>query len=209
MRRGGVVDGGDEGSCPRSDKPASLCGGRVARPTQRPATRPSNSTSPARPGGGREATSGCGSAQSAERAERIVSEYYEVPRGSDGSADPVRAGIESGARRILADDGALPPAFFDLSTGVAGGIVQRLTQYEIRMATVVPDVSAHSGPFQDFAREANHGRWFRFFPDRGQALAWLLAEQADGRARAGHGSCGGAGSPDPGTPLSPTQIIAP
>jgi hypothetical protein len=103
-----------------------------------------------------------------------VSEYYEVPRGGDG-ADPVRACIENGSPRMLADDGALPPAFFDLSTGMAGDIVQRLTLYEIRMAAVVPDVSAHSGPFQDFAREANRGRWFRFFPDRAQALAWLLA----------------------------------
>ncbi|HEX6036672.1 DUF4180 domain-containing protein [Longimicrobium sp.] len=103
-----------------------------------------------------------------------MSETYEVPRGADG--DPVRAAVENGARSILADDGALPPAFFDLSTGVAGSIVQRLTQYELRMATVVPDVSAHSGPFQDFAREANHGRHFRFFPDRDQAVAWLAAE---------------------------------
>jgi hypothetical protein len=110
----------------------------------------------------------------------IVSEYYEAPRGADGSADPVRACIENGARRMLAEHGALPPAFFDLSTGVAGDLVQRLTMYEIRMAAVVPDVSAHSGPFQDFAREANHGRWFRFFPHRGQAVAWLTAEPADG-----------------------------
>lgn len=103
-----------------------------------------------------------------------MSEYYEVPRGLD--ADPVRACIENGDRLMLADDGALPPAFFDLSTGMAGDIVQRLTLYEIRMAAVVPDASAHSGPFQDFAREASRGRWFRFFPDRARALAWLLAE---------------------------------
>ena len=104
-----------------------------------------------------------------------MSEYHEVPRGGDGSVDPVRACIESGLGRMLADDGALPPAFFDLSTGMAGDIAQRLTLYEIRMAAVVPDASVHSRPFQDFAREAGRGRWFRFFPDREQALAWLQA----------------------------------
>lgn len=107
-------------------------------------------------------------------SEIAASKYYEVPRGSD--ADPVRACIESGAGGILADDGALPPAFFDLSSGMAGDVVQRLTLYEIRMAIVVPDASVHSGAFQDFAREANRGRWFRFFPDRARALAWLTAE---------------------------------
>ena len=101
--------------------------------------------------------------------------WLELPRTA--ATDPVTACIESGARALLADDGALPPAFFDLSTGVAGAMVQRLTQYEIRMAAVVPDPSVHSGPFQDFAREANARRSaFRFFPDRASAVAWLEAE---------------------------------
>lgn len=109
-----------------------------------------------------------------------MNEFYEVPAGADERFDPVRAAIERGARGVLADDGVLPPAFFDLSTGMAGSIVQRLTMYGIRMAVVVPDAAARSGPFQDFAREANAGRQFRFFPDRAQALAWLAAEPADG-----------------------------
>jgi PadR family transcriptional regulator AphA len=99
-----------------------------------------------------------------------------MPPGTAGDFDPVRAAIESGERRLLIDDHAIPPEFFDLSTGVAGSIVQRLTMYGIRMAVVVPDASIHSGPFQDFAREANTGGVFRFFPDRGQAVAWLTGD---------------------------------
>jgi hypothetical protein len=109
-----------------------------------------------------------------------VSEYYELPPQPAGEFDAVAvvtAAIESGTDRLLLGDGALPPEFFDLSTGVAGAMVQRLTQYEIRMTGVVPEPSAHSRSFQDFAREANAGRsWFRFFPDREQAVAWLTAE---------------------------------
>ena len=105
-----------------------------------------------------------------------MSEYYELPAGTAGGFDPVRACIESGQRGLLIDHDAVPPEFFDLSTGVAGGIVQRLTMYGIPMAVVVPDPSIHSGPFQDFAREANTGGVFRFFPDREQAVAWLSAE---------------------------------
>ena len=108
-----------------------------------------------------------------------MSEYFELPPQPAGAFDPVgvvTACIESGTHGLLVDDGVLPPAFFDLSTRVAGTLVQRLTQYEIRMAAVVPDPSIHSRPFQDFAREANAGRsWFRFFPDRDQAVAWLTS----------------------------------
>ncbi|WP_420127602.1 DUF4180 domain-containing protein [Longimicrobium sp.] len=109
-----------------------------------------------------------------------MSEYFEISRQPAGQFDAVavvNACIESGTDRLLLDDGALPPEFFDLSTRIAGAMVQRLTQYEIRMAAVVPDPSIHSQSFQDFAREANTGRsWFRFFPDREQAVAWLTAE---------------------------------
>lgn len=100
----------------------------------------------------------------------------EVPPGTDGAFDPVRACIESGQRNLLIDREAMPAEFFDLSTGVAGRIVQQLTMYGIRMAAVVPDPSIHSGAFQDFAREANAGGVFRFFPDRARAVAWLSGE---------------------------------
>jgi hypothetical protein len=107
-----------------------------------------------------------------------VDTYFELPPQPAGGFDPaavVGSCIESGERLLLIDQHALPPEFFDLSTGIAGALVQRLTQYEIRMAAVVPDPSIRSRPFQDFAREANRGRWFRFFPDSEQAVAWLTA----------------------------------
>jgi hypothetical protein len=108
-----------------------------------------------------------------------VSTYFELPPQPAGRFDPVgvvTTCIESGESRLLQDEGALPPEFFDLSTGVVGAFVQRLTQYEIRMAGVVPDPSIHSCPFQDFAREANRNPWFRFFPSREQAIEWLSTE---------------------------------
>ncbi|HYW10871.1 MAG TPA: DUF4180 domain-containing protein [Longimicrobium sp.] len=111
--------------------------------------------------------------------KRSVSEYYELPPQPAGGFDPVAVVthcIESGTDRLLLDEAALPPEFFDLSTRIAGALVQRLTQYEIRMAAVVPDPSIHSGPFQDFAREAGENRWFRFFPTREQAIRWLTNE---------------------------------
>ncbi|HST60594.1 MAG TPA: DUF4180 domain-containing protein, partial [Longimicrobium sp.] len=110
--------------------------------------------------------------------QRSVSDTYELPPQPAGAFDPaavVTHCIESGADRLLIDADAMAPEFFDLSTGIAGALVQKLTQYEIRMAGVVPDPSIHSKPFQDFAREADRNPWFRFFPTREQAIAWLSA----------------------------------
>ncbi len=98
------------------------------------------------------------------------------PHGAFTPAAVAAACVEQGEQAILIDRDALPPAFFDLSTGVAGELAQRLTLYGVRLACVVPDLSAHSERFQEFAREANQGRQFRFFDSREDATAWLESE---------------------------------
>jgi len=106
--------------------------------------------------------------------ERAGPSFYEADGAQPG--DPVAAVdrcIERGARALLFDRGALPPAFFDLSTGVAGALVQKLVNYQLRMAGVVPDLQVHSTRFQEFAREANAGAAFRFFATREEAVRWL------------------------------------
>jgi len=102
--------------------------------------------------------------------------YFEPPAGGASrlrAMDLVGACMEHGTDRLLLDHGALPDSFFDLSSGVAGELVQKLTNYGIRMAAVVPEPQLHSEPFRDFAREANRAGPFRFFPSRDLAEAWL------------------------------------
>jgi hypothetical protein len=58
----------------------------------------------------------------------------------------------------------LPAGFFELSSGVAGEIVQKFAQYGMGLA-VVGDISAYeagSTPFRDWVRESNRGwqLWF-------------------------------------------------
>lgn len=80
---------------------------------------------------------------------------------------------ESGADSVLVGEDALPPDFFDLSSGLAGELLHRLSIYQVRMAAVVPDLSAHSSHFQAFVLEANQGDQFRFFSTRQEAINWL------------------------------------
>ena len=102
--------------------------------------------------------------------------FYEIPAGGSDPLDVrtvLTRCIESGAGAVLFDRAALPPSFFDLSSGFAGELLQKLGQYGFRMAAVVPDPSRCSRSFQDFVREANRGGRFRFFPTREQAIEWL------------------------------------
>ena len=56
------------------------------------------------------------------------------------------------------------PNFFRLGTGLAGAVLQKFTNYQLRVA-IVGDISAYtekSGPLRDFVRESNRGAQLRF-----------------------------------------------
>lgn len=86
--------------------------------------------------------------------------------------------IENGHDALLLDGTTLPDVFFDLSTGVTGTLVHRLSMYGIRMAVVVPDVSVYSKSFQDFVREANNGKQFHFSATKKEAVDWLSGKNS-------------------------------
>lgn len=100
--------------------------------------------------------------------------YLELTR--DDALDPARAlarCVESGAQSILLEESAAPPELFDLSSGLLGELLHKLTTYRIRLAGVVSDPGVHSARFQDFVREADTGAQFRFFATRERAIGWL------------------------------------
>lgn len=108
----------------------------------------------------------------------MLRNVFEAPASASDQLEPsglVTACIEQGAGSLMLDHGSLPDTFFDLSTGVAGEIVGRITLYGIRTAIVVPDLTVHSRAFQDFAHEANRSAQFRFFGARREAMDWLGA----------------------------------
>lgn len=70
----------------------------------------------------------------------------------------------TGADLIVIPVGRLSPDFFKLSTGLAGAVLQKLTNYQFRVA-IVGDISAHtdkSAPLRDFVRESNARGVIRF-----------------------------------------------
>ena len=84
--------------------------------------------------------------------------------------------FEHGSSRLLLHSDNLPAGFFDLSTGVAGAILQKFRQYRIRLAVVwSPQEVKHSARFAEMAAEENKGSHFRMTEDREAAATWLLS----------------------------------
>ena len=61
--------------------------------------------------------------------------------GPDDLIDLLGAGFEHGARSLLLYAENLPEHFFDLSSGQAGAILQKLRNYHVRLAVVAPEDS--------------------------------------------------------------------
>lgn len=86
----------------------------------------------------------------------------------------IEACFAAGANRALLHAAHLPPEFFDLSSRQAGELLQRLRNYRIRVAVLLPVAGvAASSRFGEMVAEEQRGRDFGVFRDRAAAEAWL------------------------------------
>jgi hypothetical protein len=92
----------------------------------------------------------------------------------DDLVDIIGACYEHSARSLLLYSENLTEHFFDLSSGEAGAILQKLRNYRMRLALVAPEGEVHqSTMFRQMAREESKSDDFRIFDDRTSAEAWL------------------------------------
>lgn len=77
------------------------------------------------------------------------------------------------SQKLLLDEAHLSPAFFDLSSGLAGEIFLKLTNYRIKTAVVANLAAIPSQRFHELVYECNKGRQIHFFTDLAVAEAWL------------------------------------
>ncbi|MEO7222089.1 MAG: DUF4180 domain-containing protein [Devosia sp.] len=78
--------------------------------------------------------------------------------------DFISQGWDAQADRLVIPVSRLSPDFFKLSTGLAGAVLQKCTNYSFRVA-IVGDISAYtdkSGPLRDFVYESNKRGDVRF-----------------------------------------------
>ena len=80
---------------------------------------------------------------------------------------------EDSCTAVILNKEAVAADFFVLRTGLAGGILQKFTNYRMRLA-LIGDFSAYtSKPLRDFIGESNRGRHVCFAASVQEALAWL------------------------------------
>jgi hypothetical protein len=80
---------------------------------------------------------------------------------------------ETGADRIILDKRAICEEFFDLKTKLAGEILQKFTNYQVKLV-IVGDFSVYtSKSLRDFIYESNHGKDVFFLSTEEEAAARL------------------------------------
>ena len=91
--------------------------------------------------------------------------------------DDVRAILEDcfgkDVDRLLLYPENLTEGFFDLSSGEAGAILQKLRNYRIRLAVVRTPKMRLSHRFNEMMAEENRGPYFRIFDELQSARDWL------------------------------------
>jgi hypothetical protein len=99
----------------------------------------------------------------------------DAPLRTEGDAsDLIGACFERGASRLLLHADALSEDFFRLRTGLAGAVLQKLVNYRIATAAVVPDDRVVLGKAKEMLAELKFGNDFRVFNDAEDAERWLL-----------------------------------
>ncbi|WP_020618167.1 DUF4180 domain-containing protein [Paenibacillus daejeonensis] len=82
---------------------------------------------------------------------------------------------ETGCDRIVIPQALFSARFYDLSTKLAGDILQKYTNYGTKLAIVGDFSQLTSKSLRDFIYECNHGRQFAFLPTEQDAIHKLGA----------------------------------
>jgi hypothetical protein len=92
----------------------------------------------------------------------------------------LEACFSSGTTAAILDAQNLTGRFFDLSSGEAGAILQKLRNYRIRLAVVcTPGSVCFSTRFPEMAAEEARGGLFGVFPSHSAAREWLRSHCLD------------------------------
>lgn len=77
------------------------------------------------------------------------------------------------ADKVILHEKAITPAFFDLKNKLAGNILQKFSNYRMRLAIVGGFAKYPGKSLQDFIRESNKGRQVNFVSSWSEAVSAL------------------------------------
>jgi hypothetical protein len=82
-------------------------------------------------------------------------------------------GMEHESNLFMLDDFNFVPEFYDLKTGLAGEVLQKLSNYSARLAIVGTFDIVTSVRFRELMAESNKGSEVHFAQSRDEAITWL------------------------------------
>ena len=82
-------------------------------------------------------------------------------------------GGEHATNLVLLKDTNFSPSFYNLTSGLAGEILQKVSNYHIRLAIYGSFEMVTGTRFRELMNESNKGRHVCFHKDKEQALSWL------------------------------------
>lgn len=113
-------------------------------------------------------THGAGEAQIAE----VISDTTVITTVDDALDLIGNLGYQGFGKAILHAKN-LAPDFFDLRTKLAGEVLQKFTNYRLRVAIVGDFTNVTSNSFRDFIRECNRGKQVCFTGSIDEAITQL------------------------------------
>lgn len=105
----------------------------------------------------------------------IESNEVKFPISSEQDAlDIVAFCIENDTYRVMLSDEVLSEDFFKLKTGLAGKVLQKFVNYNIKAVLIMKSEEKIKGKFKELASETSKSNNFRIFKDMDEAVNWLL-----------------------------------
>ena len=119
--------------------------------------------------------------------ELIVTDHHGISIGIGPEGEPFLVQAKNGSRLVEACANAgvdrlvlypenLPEEFFDLSSGVAGEVLNKLRMYWVRLAVVRTPVLKLSSRFAEMLSDEWRYGYFGLLDDLPAALDWLSRE---------------------------------
>jgi len=100
----------------------------------------------------------------------IISDEIVVNTPQDALDLMAEAGYY-GARSLILLESHFAPEFFDLSTKIAGEILQKFSNYRVKVAIIGAFEKYKSKSLKAFITESNKGNLIFFLPDKKTAIA--------------------------------------
>jgi PadR family transcriptional regulator, regulatory protein AphA len=112
-----------------------------------------------------------------EKNDKRYVEYAsaETPLRSEQDAlELVAACFENDAYLLMLHEEMLTDDFFNLRTGIAGQVLQKFSNYHVKVAVILRSEQRIKGKFKELLAESNKGNAFKAFNSLSDAEEWLL-----------------------------------